>query len=512
MDGQFVDKCGTHNQTPDDSALINNKPTNKAGYFRFNRILFCKTFVRCLATTIFIAFVIATLRIYEKKGNFTQHQKTTFNAIITFESLCLGLNFFDSFKELANVLRWKILKRYERRARMHPVSKDLILAIESLISVARLGWAARSIPWLCIFCIAWILFNLLAQTSIALINLTYNLNDGTNWKDTYLQNGIVSASNLSCYFHPHTHECLSEDVVQGLANAYGMSPPIFNRGTYDQIQDVVKSTENYGYFCRNTPGECTYRMVEYNPSDQQRTYPLFTSRTITASTGQCFKYWETENRTLTKDTSGNPGALEFKIFNGSVHDSIIIPQQLGGVDSTTYIYRGIHPPQNTTELSCGNRCLWMWAHKSEGQGENSTFYECPITISTVSNTKTDAQIVPDSVAKLAASSIALQGRWAVNGSSTERIWTQFRFYPYGDDMELHSQNDSKAGANMVEFAIRSLSTMAFRNPSVQVPGLVPHLGTSLQVYWKYVGALCGSIVFVQFVLSVFVYWSYVEPP
>lgn len=271
----------------------------------------------------------------------------------------------------------------------------------------------------------------LAQTSIALINLTYNLNDGTNWKDTYLQNGIVSASNLSCYFHPHTHECLSEDVVQGLANAYGMSPPIFNRGTYDQIQDVVKSTENYGYFCRNTPGECTYRMVEYNPSDQQRTYPLFTSRTITASTGQCFKYWETEKRTLTKDTSGNPGALEFKIFNGSVHDSIIIPQQLGGVDSTTYIYRGIHPPQNTTELSCGNRCLWMWAHKSEGQGENSTFYECPITISTVSNTKTDAQIVPDSVAKLAASSIALQGRWAVNGSSTEKIWTQFRFYPYG---------------------------------------------------------------------------------
>lgn len=81
-----------------------------------------------------------------------------------------------------------------------------------------------------------------------------------------------------------------------------------------------------------------------------------------------------------------------------------------------------------------------------------------------------------------------------------------------DDMELRSQNDSKAGANMVEFAIRSLSTMAFRNPSVQVPGLVPHLGTSLQVYWKYVGALCGSIVFVQFVLSVFVYWRYVEPP
>ena len=78
-------------------------------------------------------------------------------------------------------------------------------------------------------------------------------------------------------------------------------------------------------------------------------------------------------------------------------------------------------------------------------------------------------------------------------------------------MELHFQNATKAGANMVEFAIRSLSTMAFRNPSIQVPGLVPYLGTSIEVYWKYVRILCGCIVIVQLALSIFVYFYYVEP-
>lgn len=252
-----------------------------------------------------------------------------------------------------------------------------------------------------------------------------------DWKGTYTQNGIINAANLQCYYNPHTLECLSDDAVQGLANSYGMSPPIFKRGTYDQIQDVVKSTDNYGYFCRNTPGECTYRFVEYNPDDQQRIYPLFSNRTITASTGQCFTYWESESPKQAMDTTGILDAFEYKITNGSVHDSIVIPGQLGGIDSTTYIYRGIDMPQNTTLFSCGDRCIWMWAHKSEGRGENSTFYQCPITISPVSNTNHDTQIVPNGIARLAASSIALQGRWAVNGSSTKPIWTQFRFYPFG---------------------------------------------------------------------------------
>ena len=57
----------------------------------------------------------------------------------------------DSFKDLANVLRWRIRARYQQHAR-----EDLILAIESLINGARLGWESRAIPWLLAFCITWV--------------------------------------------------------------------------------------------------------------------------------------------------------------------------------------------------------------------------------------------------------------------------------------------------------------------------------------------------------------------
>lgn len=114
-----------------------------------------------------------------------------------------------------------------------------------------------------------------------------------------------------------------------------------------------------------------------------------------------------------------------------VHESIIIPQELVRRDSTTYIYRGFNPPQEPTVFSCGDRCINMWALKSLDYGENSTFYHCPITVSHVSNIYTSDQIVPDGVARLAASAIALEGRWAIDRPSNGTVWTQYQYYPFG---------------------------------------------------------------------------------
>jgi hypothetical protein len=60
------------------------------------RRLFAKQIFRWLATVIIIAFVLATFRIYERKGPITSAQKVTFNIIQTALSLALGLNFFVS--------------------------------------------------------------------------------------------------------------------------------------------------------------------------------------------------------------------------------------------------------------------------------------------------------------------------------------------------------------------------------------------------------------------------------
>lgn len=65
---------------------------------------------------------------------------------------------------------------------------------------------------------------------------------------------------------------------------------------------------------------------------------------------------------------------------------------------------------------------------------------------------------------------------------------------------------------MAEFAIRSLATMAHRNPPIRVPGLVPYLGTNLNVNWEYIVPLCVSIIAVQLALSIAVYVFDAESP
>lgn len=158
--------------------------------------------------------------------------------------------------------------------------------------------------------------------------------------------------------------------------------------------------------------------MEYNPEDQLKTYPSLTNRVITASAGQCSTYPKIKSA-----TKGD--ALEFKISNDPANGTISIPKELGGMSGTTYIYRGFHPPSGAGTFACGDRCIKMWAHTAAGYGDDSTFYECPISISNVSNIENETQNVPDDVARLAAAAIALQGR------PLREPFRQYQFYPYG---------------------------------------------------------------------------------
>lgn len=58
--------------------------------------LFFKQSVRWLGTAILITLIIASLKIYERKGNFPSGQKDTFNTINIALNIGLSLNFFVS--------------------------------------------------------------------------------------------------------------------------------------------------------------------------------------------------------------------------------------------------------------------------------------------------------------------------------------------------------------------------------------------------------------------------------
>ena len=253
------------------------------------------------------------------------------------------------------------------------------------------------------------------------------MDDGKTYSDTYLTNGTVNASNLTGYFNGYIP--LRAEDNQAVAHIYGeVAPAGKNCEPYKDIEQVYNSSNDPPYFCRRTPGkqEFAYRFKEYNYHDSQRMYPFFTNRVITASSGVCFNYIELKH-TLGPDLYNHMAAANYTFSNSTYNSSISIPVSSEGWTATTYIYRGTKPPHLAEVNSCGDRCMWIWAHRASVPGnDTSTFYQCPITISEVSNTTTDLQDVPNSVARVAAASIALQGRWT--GPLENKIWTQYQFY------------------------------------------------------------------------------------
>lgn len=104
-----------------------------------------------LLTLVVCAFILVTIRIYERKGNITSVQKHTFNTIITGLILGLGLNFFEVFKSFANASRESILAL----PHLSDQEKKLIESIENLTSVCVLGFTSRK-TWIVLFCVAWV--------------------------------------------------------------------------------------------------------------------------------------------------------------------------------------------------------------------------------------------------------------------------------------------------------------------------------------------------------------------
>ena len=66
--------------------------------------------------------------------------------------------------------------------------------------------------------------------------------------------------------------------------------------------------------------------------------------------------------------------------------------------------------------------------------------------------------------------------------------------------EIHYKSPDEVGANMAEFAMKSLTTMINNNPPIQANGSLPHLGSRLTVVWPYAGALSAWILGIQFAI------------
>ena len=149
-------------------------------------------------------------------------------------------------------------------------------------------------------------------------------------------NGVVNALDLRCYYEQyHQKSCPINVTAVIVAYSYGELALRFSCGIYEDISDLQLSKYDYGYYCQRDRREFAYRFNEYNPDDTQKSYPLFTNRTITASSGDCFIYSQIGTPTLVPDIEGDLEAMNYTYTNGSFNGTISIPKSSLG---TTYIY------------------------------------------------------------------------------------------------------------------------------------------------------------------------------
>ncbi|KAL8777661.1 MAG: hypothetical protein Q9213_007760 [Squamulea squamosa] len=462
--------------------------------------ILCDQVFRLVFTAVLVALVVITLKVYEQKGSVGHDNKIVFNTAITVLNLALGLNFLEAFKDMAKVLRWRVLANRRFTVR----ETDLILGGESLVNLAKLMKESMRKPLMFWICASWIFLNFLAQASIALIGLNYSMDNGVDSTGVTHAPGMVSFAKIDCYYN-HAR-CTTDpdqppEVAQNQAHSYGEASLRERACPYGSDDDIFDAPQNCTYFANTNKQEFAFRYAEYNPDDRARAYPFLTKRLIKTSTGRCFQYKDAGSY-YERSNDGPESVVVLSYSNDTTNEILRIARTDTAFNSTTYAYTGLQAPQNTTALTCGPRCIWLYAVRQPGlirRGRNDIFM-CPITVSEVSNVKNRAHMVPDQTARLAAASIALSGRYTNPNGSEIRHWQQYQWFPFGSYWELDNLDVQGVGSRMAEFAIGSLASMANYNLHDRIPGTLPTLGFNLSVHWEYIIALAAVITGVHCLL------------
>ena len=124
--------------------------------------LFREQAFRLLLTLTLLALYIMTLVVFQSYDNVSHEYKIWYNTVATIINLALGLNFLEAFKDMAKVLRWRVLANRRFTVR----EADLIMSGDSLLKLGRLMWVSRTKPLTLLVCTIWIALNLLAQGSL----------------------------------------------------------------------------------------------------------------------------------------------------------------------------------------------------------------------------------------------------------------------------------------------------------------------------------------------------------
>lgn len=461
---------------------------------RQRRRLFASGFTQFLITVILCGLLAGCLAAFGKLDFMSVHQVKAFNAIIVLLSLFLGNNLTSSFKEMALILRWRILAANYRSLDEF----DLIMHCESLRKVLKLCWVARTpgqallwlnkTQWLCL---VWVGVNVMLQVLVALLGLTYNLDTSTM---PALKFGELSVANFTYIDDPWTKTDPGFSSQLGSANIYGSQAQYY---VYELIDASYKDESGAAIWGR--PSSPT---IYYN-----KDYTTFS---------YIFEDANPMNPDLTlltrRNISVSATCVELEILEGGNGSSSIITYMDEDRQRRTVNVARVGPGAMTyvgvLNSTCGPRCSNIMALQSSNGGSipSPSFYSCQNNMTQIEgiepyvfdNSTVATFQIPEPQARMLAGAIGWTGFNFTAGDTYQyvRYPTQSWWSP---DFPADT---TRIAMNIMEYSIGAVASFDYNGPRSNVTGYYPIPAQEVDIQWRWSGAILSVIPFVHLIALV----------
>ncbi|RVX71420.1 hypothetical protein B0A52_04992 [Exophiala mesophila] len=454
--------------------------------------LFAQGFRQWFITVLLCGLLAACLGTFGRLLFMTVPQIKAFNALIVLLSMFLGNNLTSSFREMAMLLRWRILSTTYRGLNEF----DLIMHCESLRKVVRLAYVARTKGqawfWLNktqMLCLTWIAVNVVLQVLVALLGLTYNLDTSSYPARKF---GEISIANYTIIRDVWASETPSLSAQFGSANSYGIQGQDY---LYVDIPPPGQGNiPSYG-----KPGTPT---IYANKDYTTLTY-VFQDLNIQRPDISLLSH---------RNVSVNASCVSLPILQGGNGSSSIITyldkddqrQTLdvvrAGPGATTYV--------GVLNATCGPRCAEIWALQSSNGDTipEPSFFKCQNTMTPmlgiqeylIGNATEELYQIPELQARIFAGSIGWTGFNYTPGDS-------YQYVRYVTDSWWSPNSPSDAdrvSKNIMEYSIGAVAAFDYNGPRSNVSGWFPVPAQNVDIQWRWSAAILGVVPFIHLMVLV----------
>lgn len=446
-----------------------------------------KVMLRLASTVVLCGAMVGCFKYFENVKVITELEKNVFNIMSTGIYLTMGLNMAGAFKQMATMLRWKLLSRKPHNLK----EVDMILGLNSLVKVYKLGIEALGFrkPGTFFLCWLWILVNLIARVSIALTGLTYSY-DSAGGVATIPGQTFISDKTA---FWPlgYREEKLPEPGAQyQTAHTYGEASAIL----VDTDHPTAKLHERIlGWNVETESWDYTFRAW----NDTSHTLVARTNHTISVN-ASC---------TVHDIIEGQDGSLKDITFTNSTDktDYVFPNITVRGEGGTVWANPNIYDVAIDPRPRCQNaaRCAVVYGFQFIKKKEKGTgkLFECFVNVGKIQNAKKDTDEFPDMVAWMAAGAIGLDGF-----TDDMDAWLYQRYFGGTQFGQRYEDKDPKVVEKRMErqvsrFAIGVIAILDSDNPSIEVYGDKPWAGVLFKVKWLNLGLILGGITIAQAILG-----------